>query len=189
MTIDPITVTGGAAAKMPGTADVSAQGDVAAHGGAQNPHASTSVGSAETVDIFDYTSQQNPRALPMDALSPDGQARHYANPTTLGEEVLNYLEGFHKRTSNYEPPSARLASSQQMAAATPTSTGPASTMPTSSLSAVGSTGGDQISTGEERFELVLEIMQEAGYRHTETNLVSGVGQQFSKAMGTLMRGQ
>lgn len=189
MAIDPIAVTGGAAAKMPVDTDIAAQGH-AAPNAAQEPHAAA--GSSEAVDLFDYASQQNQRSLPLNALSAEGKAQHFANPNTLGEEVLNYIEGFHQRTSHAEPLSGRFATSET-ATAMQASTGPASMMPTatstSSLSAVGSTGTGQASAADARFEMVLKVMEEAGFRHTETNLVSNVGQQFSKAMNTLMRGQ
>ncbi len=192
MDIDPIAATGGAASKMPIEADAAAQSHAAVDSGAQQT--SPAVGSSETINLFDYASQQGDRSLPMDALSAEGKAEHFANPTTLGEEVLNYLEGFHKRAADYQPFSERMAAEQQSTStAMLTPNGPASTMPnqTSSLSAVGSTGADQANgtASEMHFETVLEVMQEAGMRHTETNLVSNIGQQFSKAMNTLMRGQ
>ncbi len=190
MAFEPIAVSGGAAAKMPMDVDVSAQSHVTAGGGAQNTH--TAVGSSQSIDLFNYSGQQLPRALPLDALSADGKARHYANPATLGEEVLNYLEGFHKRVgSDKDKALSDHLGSRQMAAATPVSTGPASMMPatTSSLPAVGSAGADPAGAAGERFEAVMKFMEEVGYRHTETNLVSNAGQQFSKAVNTLMRGQ
>lgn len=191
MAIDPVAVTGGAATKMPMETDLSAQSPAAVdHGahGTQQPQAT--VGSGETVDLFEFARQQADRPLPLNALSAEGKAQHYANPTTLGEEVLNYLEGFHKRTVDYQPAIERYkAGTTSTAMLTPS--GPASAMPSSStsLSAVGSPGTDPASASEQRFDLMLDVIQEAGFRHTETNLVSNIGQQFSKAMGTLMRGQ
>lgn len=193
MAIDPITATGGAAAKLPTDTDVSAGSSATSHDGAQNAgqssDASASLGSSNSVDIVDFASQQNSQTLPLDALSADGKARHFANPTTLGEEVLNYLQGFHKRVGGYEPLSVQLASSEQTADSASMSTGPASMVPTSQEASLGSAGTNQTSSDEARFELIFDIMRESGFRHTETNLVSGVGQQFSRSMGTLMRGQ
>ncbi len=185
MAIDPIATTGGAAAKMPADTDVSAQSNTAAGGSAQKFDAAMQ--SGESVNITDYASRQSGQGLPLNALSADGQAKHFANPTTLGEEVLNYLEGFHERVSGGASLAERLAV-PNTAAATPVSTGPASILPTASPPA-GLNGAEKVTNSEFRFEAVLDVMKEVGFRHTETNLVSNVGQQFSKAMNTLMRGQ
>jgi hypothetical protein len=180
MAIDPIAATG-AAADMTAGADLSKESHVAANGGAQQSH--PTVSQSETVNIFDYANQQNTKPVPMDALSADGKAQHFANPTNLGEEVLNYLEGFHQRIEGGRPLSERLAAAES-------SNGEASPGPASrALEATGSAEGTQMTASEQRFEMVLDVMEEAGFRHTETNLVSNVGQQSSKAMNTLMRGQ
>jgi len=190
MAIDPIAVTGGAAAKMPTNADVSAQTNAAAHNGSQSSQSSAPVGSSETIDLFNFTNQQNQQAIPMDALSADGKAQYYANPTTLGEEVLNYLEGFHERIVDFEPLSTKINTSNSETGGDALSTGPASIMPSPSSAAVeGSTGADQASSSGDRFDLLIDVMEEAGFRHTESNLVANVGQQFSRSMSTLMRGQ
>jgi hypothetical protein len=185
MAIDPIAATGGAAAKTPTNTDVSAQSNVATHDGSQHSQSSTTVGS---MDLFNYTNQQNRTAVPLDALNAEGKAKHFANPTTLGEEVLNYLEGFHERVVDGGPFSKRLEAAKSGQWPDGSSSGPASMMPASSSSVQNSAGSQQQSS-EDRFALVLDIMERAGFRHTETNLVSSVGQQFSRAMSTLMRGQ
>jgi hypothetical protein len=147
------------------------------------------------MDLFDFTNQQNRTAVPLDALNAEGKAKHFANPTTLGEEVLNYLEGFHERVIDGGPFSKRLETAKSGQWPEGSSSGPASMMPTSSASVQDSSASVQNSAGsgqqssEDRFALVLDIMERAGFRHTETNLVSSVGQQFSRAMSTLMRGQ
>ena len=189
MAIDPIAVTGGTATKMPANAEVSAQSNVV-NGGAESSQSSVAVGSTNSIDIFSYTNQQSRTAVPLDALSAEGKALHYANPTTLGEEVLNYMEGFHERVVNVKPLSERLGATTSGQSTSgqwvdTTSSGPASMMPASSSS----TGTGAMESTEDRFALVLDVMEEAGFRHTETNLVSNVGQQFSRAMSTLMRGQ
>ncbi len=184
MAIDPIAVTGGTAAKMPADTGVSAESNAAVSDGARKFDAAMQ--SGEIANISDYASRQTGQALPLNALSADGQAKHFANPTTLGEEVLNYLEGFHERVTGGASLAEHLASPET---ATATSTGPASIMPTASPPSTGPAGTDQASNSEFRFEAVLDVMKEVGFRHTETNLVSNVGQQFSKAMNTLMRGQ
>ena len=185
MAIDPIAATGGEAMKLPTDADVSADSNAAAPDGAQRSQSTTSAGS---MDLFDFTNQQNRTTVPLDALNAEGKAKHFANPTTLGEEVLNYLEGFHDRVIEGGPFSRRLEAAQSGQWPEGSSTGPASMMPTPS-SSVSSSAGSQQQSSEDRFALVLDIMERAGFRHTETNLVSSVGQQFSRAMSTLMRGQ
>lgn len=194
MAIDPIAVTGGAATNMPTSTDVSAQTNAAAHDGSQRSQAPVSVGTDNSIDIFSYTNLQNQNALPIDALNAEGKAQYFANPNTLGEEVLNFLEGFHQRMSDQESVSAKmeaLKSSTETGAAS--STGPASMMPSQSPAPASSVDGTQ-ATGQpvssaDRFELVLDIMEDASSRLVETNIVSNTSQEFTKSMGILMRGQ
>ncbi|MGI9491128.1 MAG: hypothetical protein ACR2QF_01740 [Geminicoccaceae bacterium] len=188
MAIDPIAVTGGAAANTPTNTDVSAQSNAASHDGSQSSQSSAAVGSSGSIDLFNYANQQNRTAVPLDALSAEGKAKHFANPTTLGEKVLNFLEGFHERVVENGTFSQRLETAKSGQSSDASSSGPASVMPASS-SSVESSASPQQQSSEDRFAHVLDVMEQAGFRHTETNLVSNVGQQFSRAMSTLMRGQ
>ena len=194
MAIDPIAVAGGATTKIQARTDIASNGNAATNDGIQNRQASVSGQSADKMSLFDFNRQQAGQGVPVEALDSSGKALRFANPSTLGEQVLNYLEGFHKRVVDYESGAVRLDKARDEARHNGLSTGPASMMPTStassgSLSSVGTGSSGEVADGMDRFETVLQVMNDAGRRHAETNLVSGVGQQFSRAMGTLMRGQ
>ena len=191
MAIDPTAATGATAANLPSSTDAAVQGNATGADAAKFENASLEAG--QNVSLPSYMDNQvNEGKLPLEALSPEGKANYLANPTALGDKVIGYLEKFHQRMeSTWGSSTALSGASNQTSSST---SGPAALVPeqapTTSAGGEASGQGNAAETDPNApFMEMLRVAEQSALRSAESRMVSGVGQQFSRSMNTLLRGQ
>lgn len=189
MAIDPTAATGATAATLPSSTDATAQSNTTGADAAKYENASLKAG--ESVGLPNYMDNQvNQGKLPLNALSAEGKANYFANPTVLGDKVIGYLEKFHQRMESTWGHSSKMTGASDQ---TSSSSGPAALVPeqASTSTGAGEAAGETSADADPNapFMEMLRVAEQSALRSAESRMVSGVGQQFSRSMNTLLRGQ
>jgi len=180
MTIDPMAAVT-TATDLAGSAAAGA--DPAVSSASSNAHQNTQqvrvAGEGTSVDLSDYTAQQQNRPPAIETLQPESQAKYLSNPQLLGEKVLERLEGLHQRSLDYRNELSGAGTASQAPAPTGQGSdvmaGPASGHVAGSANANGNDGLGYLNV---MFDYALE-----------TTMISSSSAQFVSGVNTLMKGQ
>lgn len=179
MTIDPMAVVT-SATESTGQSVVAtdavaspATSTNAANGPASPPAAEQAV----RVDLFDYAAKQQNKPPAIDTLAPESKANYLANPSALGEKVLQRMESLHQRSMNYHQQISEHAASPTAGSAAETSVmgGPASQH-------VAGTAVPSASKPYTGLKLMFDYA-------IETTMISKTSSQFVSSVNTLIKGQ
>ncbi len=185
MTIDPMaaltSVTDSAASSALGAETVASPAasastnaaSSAAAGTAQSPAAEQAV----RVDLFDYAADQQAKPPAIDTLAPESKAKYLANPSALGEKVLQQMEKLHERSMDYHTQFGERA-------AAPAETGAADSgvMAGPASQNVAGTAAPSPSNPYTGLKLMFDYA-------VETTMISKTSSQFVSSVNTLIKGQ
>lgn len=182
MTIDPMaavtTATNGIASPA-ASADpaASANSTISPQSTTQPP--TSDQGGADRgngVDLFDYTSKQQHAPPAIDTLAPESKAKYLANPAELGGKVLEKIESFHQRATDFrnQSQSAPAAQTTALSSADGVMGGPAQ----QHVAGTANPGQDMI----DGLQRVMDYS-------IETTMMTTSSSQFTKTVNTLMKGQ
>ena len=179
MTIDPmaaltsVTESAGSSALGAETMPAPTTSAHAASTAAQGPAAEQAV----RVDLFDYVNEQQSKPPAIDTLAPESKANYLANPSALGEKVLQQMEKLHERSMDYHHQFSERAASPAVAGVADSSAmaGPASQH-------VAGTAAPSPSNPYTGLKLMFDYA-------VETTMISKTSSQFVSSVNTLIKGQ
>jgi hypothetical protein len=184
MTIDPMaaltSVTDSAASSALGAESMASPAGAAPATSANAASSAAQAPAAEQavrVDLFDYAADQQAKPPAIDTLAPESKAKYLANPSALGEKVLQQMEKLHERSMNYHHQFDARAAAPTEGSAVDSSVmgGPAS----QHVAGTAEVSPSNPYTG-------LKLMFDYA---VETTMISKTSSQFVSSVNTLIKGQ
>ncbi len=179
MTIDPMAAVT-SATESTGQSLVGTESAASPAPSSNAGNAATSSPTAEQavrVDLFDYAAKQQNKPPAIDTLAPESKANYLANPSALGEKVLQRIESLHQRSMNYHHQIG-----DQAASPTAASTAESSVMGGPASQHVAGTAVPSASKPYTGLKLMFDYA-------IETTMISKTSSQFVSSVNTLIKGQ
>jgi hypothetical protein len=182
MTIDPMaaltSVTNSAGSSALGAETIASPATSAtANNTASNAAQSPAAEQAVRVDLFDYAADQQAKPPAIDTLAPESKAKYLANPSALGEKVLQQMENLHERSMDYHQ-----QFSERSAAPAGVDPGANGAMAGPASQHVAGTAAPSPSNPYTGLKLMFDYA-------VETTMISKTSSQFVSSVNTLIKGQ